>query len=130
MVVPEAANSQSVARCVDTAPIRTLTVVPVASAICDASVRCQISRYSDSSCPLSSPCTCCGDRYGVLGLIASCASWAFFDFDEYCLGCGDRYCWPYSAATLSRVAWSASAESATLSVRMYVMKPRSYRPWA
>ena len=30
-----------------TAPSRTLTVTPVASAICEASVRCQTSRYSD-----------------------------------------------------------------------------------
>ena len=54
----------------------------------------------------------------MVGRIASCASWAFFDFDEYCLGCGDRYCWPYSLATAARVACSASSDSATLSVRM------------
>ena len=48
IVVPDAANSQSVsspvARSVELAASRTLTVTPVASAICEASVRCQISR--------------------------------------------------------------------------------------
>ena len=50
IVVPDAANTQSVDSNVDTAPRRTLTVVPVASAICDANVRCQTNRYSASSC--------------------------------------------------------------------------------
>ncbi len=46
MVVPLAANSQSVlpASVALGAPSRTLTVVPVASAICEANVRCQIRR--------------------------------------------------------------------------------------
>ena len=70
IVVPEAANSASVPSAA-VAPSRTVTVVPVASAICDASVRCQINRYSDSSWPLSSPATWFGDRSGVDGRIAS-----------------------------------------------------------
>ena len=44
IVVPDAANSQSVDSWVEVAPSRTLTVMPVASAICDASVRCHTSR--------------------------------------------------------------------------------------
>jgi hypothetical protein len=44
IVVPDAANTQSVDSNVDTAAMRTLTVVPVASAICDARVRCQTRR--------------------------------------------------------------------------------------
>ena len=84
-------------------------------------MRCQISRYSDSSWPLSSPASCCGERSGVVGRIASWASWAFLTFESYCLGCGDRNCWPYSAATAARTACIASSDSVTLSVRMYVM---------
>ena len=53
-------------------------------------MRCQISRYSDSSWLLSSVCTACGERSGVVGRIASWASWAFFTLDVYCFGCGDR----------------------------------------
>ena len=98
-----------------------MTVVPVASAICDASVRCQIKRYSDSSWPLSSPATWLGARSGVDGRIASWASWALRVFDVYCFGCGDRNCPPYSLATAARTACSASSDNATLSVRMYVM---------
>ena len=48
IVVPDAANSQSVnspvERSVELAASRTLTVTPVASAICEASVRCQTRR--------------------------------------------------------------------------------------
>jgi hypothetical protein len=49
MVVPLAASSQSVPAppglaAAAVAPRRTLTVVPTASAICDARVRCQIRR--------------------------------------------------------------------------------------
>ena len=58
--------------------MRTVTVWPVASAIWLASVRCQISRYNASSWPLSSAASCCGGRNGVVGRIASWASWAFF----------------------------------------------------
>ena len=58
----------------------------VTSAICDASVRCQISRYSDRSWPLSSPASCCGERSGVVGRIASWASWAFFTLEVVLLG--------------------------------------------
>ena len=93
-------------------------MTPVASAICDASVRCQIIRYSARSWLFSSPLTCGGVRYGVVGRIASWASCAFFTFDEYCFGDGLRYCWPYWLVTAARVACSASSDSTTLSVRM------------
>ena len=79
-------------------------MVPVASAICDASVRCQTNRYSAISWLLSSPSTCLGLRNGVVGRIASWASWAFFTFDAYCFGVGDRYCWPYSLVIVSRTS--------------------------
>ena len=69
MVVPLAANSQSVPPV--TAPRRIETVVPEASAIWVASVRCQIIRYSDISWPLSSLATASGDRKGVVGRMAS-----------------------------------------------------------
>ena len=85
MVVPLAANSQSVppgapvpAGSRTAAARRTLTVVPAASAICEARVRCQIRRYRLSSCPFSSPARLSGDRSGVVGRMASWASCAFF----------------------------------------------------
>ena len=78
--MPDAANSQStispVVRSVAGAVSRTLTVTPVASAICEASVRCQISRYSASSWLFSSADSESGERYGVVGRIASWASCA------------------------------------------------------
>jgi hypothetical protein len=54
----------------------------------------------------------------VVGRIASCASCAFLTFDAYCLGDGDRYCWPYSLVIVSRTSVTASADNVTLSVRM------------
>ncbi len=66
MVVPEAANAQSrispVVRSVAGAAMRTLTVTPVASAIWEARVRCQISRYRASSWLFSSAPTWFGGR--------------------------------------------------------------------
>ena len=115
--MPDAENSASVPSAA-AAPRRTVTVVPVASAICDANVRCQIRRYSERSWLFSSDANCCGERSGVVGRIASWASWAFFTFEAYCFGCGDRYCGPYSEATAPRTACIASSDSVTLSVRM------------
>ena len=43
---------------------------------------------------------------------------AFFTFDEYCLGVGVKYCWPYWLVTAARVACIASSDNTTLSVRM------------
>ncbi len=54
----------------------------------------------------------------MTGRTASWASWAFFDFDVYCFGCGDRWFCPYSEVIAARVAVIASADSVTLSVRM------------
>ena len=56
---PAAASSgqTSALRAVGLPASRIVTVKPTASAICDASVRCQINRYSDSSWLFSSPCT-------------------------------------------------------------------------
>ena len=89
-MVPDAANSQSVDSWSDTAPSRTVTVNPVASAICDASVRCQTSRYSASSWLFISPCTCSGDRYGVVGPDGLVGLLRVRRLAVYCLGCGDR----------------------------------------
>ena len=90
MVVPLAANSQSVDSWADVPPRRTLTVTPRASAICEAKVRCHTSVYSARSCRFSSDATASGGRNGVVGRIASWASWAFFDDDVYCLGADER----------------------------------------
>ena len=70
------------------------TVVPEASAICEARVRCQIIRYNDSSWPFSSARSESGERSGVVGRIASWASWAFFTLVANWRGDGDRYCCP------------------------------------
>ena len=96
-----------------------MTVWPVASAIWLASVRCQISRYSASSWPLSSPATCCGERNGVVGRIASCASCAFFTLRRVAArrrATGTAA--PYSLVIAARTACSASSERTTASVRM------------
>ena len=57
--------------------MRTLTDSPVASFICEATVRFQISSYSRNSSPLSPVCAGVRNR-SPAGRIASCASWAFF----------------------------------------------------
>ena len=118
MVVPLAANSQSVPiGC--SAPSRTDTVVPTASAICEASVRCQIMRYSDSSWPFSSAASASGLRSGVVGRMASWASCAFLTLLVNCRGAGRQELLavaPLAPRPAPRP--SASALSTTLSVRM------------
>jgi hypothetical protein len=81
MILPDAANSAS-SRADESPVIRTDTDSPVASFICDATVRFQISSYSRDSSPdspaLVAPETSAGVRKrSPAGLIASCASWAF-----------------------------------------------------
>ena len=81
MVVPLALNSQSAMSLLApraSAPRRRVSVVPLASPICEPRVRCQISRYTLSSVALSSLRRLSGDRSGSVGRIASWASWAFF----------------------------------------------------
>ena len=57
---------------------RTVALVPVASAIWLATVRCQISSYSRNSSPLSWPAIWPGVRkVSPAGRMASWASWAF-----------------------------------------------------
>ena len=63
--------------------IRTDTVVPTASAICEARVRCQISSYRRNSSAESWPANDPGVRnVSPDGRIASWASWAFFTLRE------------------------------------------------
>ncbi len=69
--------------------IRRLSVVPLASAICDATVRCQISSYRRNSSASSCPATWPGVRkVSPAGRIASCASWAFLTLRVYWRGVG------------------------------------------
>ena len=120
MVVPLAANSVSVLAPATSAvaPRRTLTVVPTASAIWLARVRCQIIRYSASSWPFNSPARASGERSGVVGRMASWASCAFLILPEYWRGPFDRNCGPYALPTSERTAARASSLRTTLSVRM------------
>ena len=77
MTVPDAPNS--VSSPADEVPaMRSDTVWPAASFICEAIVRIQISSYSASSSRFSSPASCFGVRNASpAGRIASCASCAF-----------------------------------------------------
>ena len=120
MVVPEAANSASVpvVGALAVAPRRIETVVPTASAICEARVRCQMSRYSDISWPLSSAESWSGLRSGVVGRMASWASWAFLTLVVNRRADGDRKFSPYDRFTWSRTAVRASSARATESVRI------------
>ena len=78
ITVPDAPNS-AFSPDDDVPAMRSDTVWPAASFICDAIVRIQISSYSASSSRFSSPCTSFGVRNASpAGRIASCASCAFF----------------------------------------------------
>ncbi len=75
---PLVANSAS-SPLVDTAPSRTVTLWPTASAICDATVRIHTSSYSRRWSPWSPVCS--GVRkLSPAGRMASWASWAFLTF--------------------------------------------------
>ena len=79
----------------------------------------------------SSPRTSAGVRkVSPAGRMASCASCAFLTFPSHFRAPGDRYSCPNSDVTCERAALMAVSDSAVESVRMYVMKPRSYRSWA
>lgn len=67
-------------RCGSVAPMRTVTVSPTASFICEASVRLQISSYSRKASPLN-PVSAGAAKCSPAGRIASCASCAFFTFE-------------------------------------------------
>ncbi len=76
MTVPDAENRTSVPSDA-VAPRRTDAVCPRASAICEATVRFQISSYNRNWSPDSSRATWAGVRkWSPAGRIASCASWA------------------------------------------------------
>jgi len=77
MVRPDVVNTTA-SPAEDSPAIRTDTVVPTASAICEASVRCQISSYRRNSSDESWFATWPGVRnVSPAGRIASCASCAF-----------------------------------------------------
>ncbi|MNC97538.1 hypothetical protein D3C83_152290 [compost metagenome] len=60
----------------------------------------------------------CGVSAATVGRIASCASWAFFDFVLYSLTPSESACLPNCAWMVSRISRTASAERLTESVRM------------
>ena len=75
--------------------IRMLTEVPLASAIWEATVRCQISsyrRYSSASSTLWSWPGVANDS--PAGRMASCASCEFLTLRVYCRGVGETYSLP------------------------------------
>ena len=118
MVRPDAAN---VAVSPDAAvpEIRRLIVVPLASAICEETVRCQISSYSRNSSVSSCAATWPGVRkVSPAGRIASCASCAFFTLRVYWRGVACTYCAPYRSAAWARAALIADSLSVVESVRM------------
>ena len=78
ITVPEAPNSASSPED-DVPAMRSETVWPFASAICEATVLIQISSYRRCSSRVSSRSTSCGVRKtSPEGRTASCASCAFF----------------------------------------------------
>jgi hypothetical protein len=88
IVRPDAANVTS-SPVAAVPAIRTVTVVPRASAICEATVLCQINSYSRKSSPSTSRAICPGVRnVSPDGRIASCASCAFLTLRVYCRGVG------------------------------------------
>jgi len=121
ITVPEAANSTS-SSLADVAPMRSETVRPTASSICEASVRFQTRSYSACSSRESSDFTSSGVRnVSPAGRMASCASWAFATARPYLRGFWGTYSGPKSSCTCRRVASSAASDSVVESVRMYVM---------
>ncbi len=80
MTVPDAPNS-AFSPADESPAIRSETVWPFASAICEATVLIQISSYRRCSSRVSSRTTSCGVRKtSPDGRTASCASCAFFTF--------------------------------------------------
>ena len=83
MTVPEAPNStgRAAPSTVATPVSRTWALVPVASDICEATVRFQMRSYRRSSSPDSDRAASSGVRkVSPAGRMASCASWAFLTF--------------------------------------------------
>ena len=89
-----------------------------ASAIWEATVRCQISRYS-ANWPLSNaPATRSGVRMAEVGRMASWASWAPRCLVLYRRGCFSAYAAPNSVLTTSAISRSADSAMVVESVRM------------
>ena len=118
MTVPEAENRTSVPSDA-VAPRRTDAVCPRASAICEATVRFQISSYSRNWSPDSSLATWAGVRkWSPAGRMASCASCAPLALLVYTRGASGTYSGPYSSDACRRAASIACALSDDESVRM------------
>ena len=116
MILPDAPNSAS-SPAEERPAILTETDSPIASFICDATVRFQTSSYSRSSSPDSPACV--GVRnVSPAGLIASCASCALFTLLEYVRGASGTYSAPYSSRACARAAASAVCDNVTESVRI------------
>ena len=118
MTVPDAENRTSVPSDA-VAPRRTEAVCPRASAICEATVRFQISSYRRNWSPESSLATCAGVRkWSPAGRMASWASWAPFALLAYTRGASGMYSAPYSSEACRRAASIACELSDEESVRM------------
>ena len=118
MTVPDAANTAARPSLVR-APIFTDAVDPRASAICEATVRFQISSYSRNWSPDSSRATCAGVRNeSPAGRMASCASWAPLLLEAYNRAAAGTNSGPYSSAAWRRAASIACELSTGESVRM------------
>ena len=100
-----------------TASMVTVTDMPSASFIWEASVRIQISSYSARFSPVS-PVSCGRTNASPDGRMASWAYWAFYTFEVYVRGEAGRYEGPNNLVTASRAAATAVSESVTESVRM------------
>ena len=121
MTVPDAWNMASPSDSVGE-DRRTVAVEPVASAIWQASVRCQIRVYSLSWSAGTLVAISAGSRKcAPAGRIHSWASCAPAVFVAYCLGASDKYFSPKCRDTASRAAAIASCDSVTESVRIYVI---------
>ena len=96
--MPAVPNSASTPEA-PTAPRRTATLSPTASAICEATVRFQMSSYRRAWSPGTAPATSSGSRNdSPAGRMASWASWAFFTRLRYTRGWEGRYSPPKRAA--------------------------------
>jgi len=99
------------------AAIRTVSVLPSASFIWDASVRRQIRSYRRRWSPVR-PVSCGVRKRSPAGRIASCASCALFTFEVYTRGLSGTYWAPNRSVTWARAAEMACPDSVTESVRI------------
>ena len=121
MVRPVAENSTSLPPPEVLASPETVTFmeVPRASAIWEATVRCQISSYSLNSSASRTLARAPGvAKRSPAGRIASCASWEFLTLRWYWRGASATYSEPYSSRAWLRAASMPDFDSVIESVRM------------